>query len=134
MDPTMDNEPYKTPDAVLMVEKTAVEARMEAANEPTKTPPTVYQSLSTDWKGNRIDDDEPDETQIGWWQVDPHPWRPGFVLVERSWQLMCERIGDGIEMLLDDAGEDALLEGVAVTFKLVKGTLGQYRDICDSDH
>jgi len=27
----MDNEPTKTPDAVLMVEKKAVEARMEAA-------------------------------------------------------------------------------------------------------
>ena len=80
--------------------------------------------LETDWHGRQIPDGETPETIIKWWEVDPHPTRPGYVLHERSWQAMLRFVGMSLDCLLEQ--DDVEENGCTLKFRVVEGTLHQY--------
>lgn len=88
----------------------------------------------TDWEGRDILAEESDEKVIFVWCMTPHPFDTEFDhLVERSWQQFIKLYEDGLERLLDHPTREELLNGgVTVNFKLVRMTLGEYREIIDA--
>lgn len=55
----------------------------------------------TDHEGRPIADDEPDDAQILVWCVSPHPGKPGYDLLERSWQRMLEYVRGELDCMLE---------------------------------
>jgi hypothetical protein len=79
---------------------------------------------NTDWQGYPIAADETPETNIKWWEVDPHPCRPGYILRERSWQSMLKHVGESLDLMLQRDGVET--DGCSITFRVVEGTVEQY--------
>jgi hypothetical protein len=79
---------------------------------------------STDWHGHPIAADETLGTKIKWWEVDPHPAKPGYILRERSWQAMLKYVRESLDLMLDRDGVET--DGRTLTFRVVEGTVEQY--------
>jgi hypothetical protein len=85
-------------------------------------------TVGTDWRGEPVPENELPETRIKWWEVDPHPTHPGYVLVERSWQRMTDFVGSSLDLWLEIPEESQLAEGVTMRFRVVEGTAEQYEE------
>ena len=86
----------------------------------------VQPIVRTDWHGLPVPEDETPETRIKWWEVDPHPTQPGYVLRERSWQKMLEFVGGSLDQLLERDGVEE--DGCSIKFRVVEGTIEQYEE------
>jgi hypothetical protein len=89
---------------------------------------------NTDHCGNPIPDGETDDTPILVWEITPHPTDCEYdCMVVRSYQDMCEYVGDNIDTLLEHVDQPELREGVTLTFRLKAMTLGEYREIMENE-
>jgi hypothetical protein len=79
---------------------------------------------NTDWHGHPIAADETPDTKIKWWEFDPHPGKPNYILRERSWQAMLKYVGDTLQSLLER--DNVETDGCTLTFRVVEGTVEQY--------
>jgi hypothetical protein len=88
----------------------------------------------TDHNGEPIPSGETDETRILVWEVTPHPTNPDYdCMVVRSYQDMCDYVGDNIDIMLEQIDDRDLREGVALTFRLRDMSLGDYREIMENE-
>jgi hypothetical protein len=81
---------------------------------------------NTDWHGHPIAADETPETKIKWWEVDPHPAKPGCILRERSWQSMLKYVRESLDVILERDGVES--DGCSIKFRVVEGTVEQYSE------
>jgi hypothetical protein len=79
---------------------------------------------NTDWHGHPIAADETPDTKIKWWEIDPHPGKPGYILRERSWQAMLKYVRESLDVILERDSVET--DGCTLTFRVVEGTLEQY--------
>jgi hypothetical protein len=54
-------------------------------------------------------------------------------MVVRSYQDMCDYVGDNIDIMLEQIDDRDLREGVALTFRLRDMSLGDYREIMENE-
>ena len=79
---------------------------------------------NTDWQGHPIAADETADAKIKWWEVDPHPAKPGYILRERSWQAMLKYVRESLDVILERDGVES--DGCLIKFRVVEGTVAQY--------
>lgn len=83
-----------------------------------------------DWKGEPVPDNEPDDAVISVWKISPSFQDAFDYTIIRGWQEMLTFVNSGIELVLDDKDEEALIEeGATVEIKLIKMKLGEYLDL-----
>lgn len=87
----------------------------------------------TDYEGRPVPPGETDDTRILVWEVAPHPGGldTNAVLVVRSWQQMLACVRYNLDGFLErpDAADLRSPGGVALTFRLIEMTRGEYAEL-----
>ena len=86
----------------------------------------------TDHTGNLIPADEPLDTPILVWQMDPHPYKRHYMLWERSYRAFIKSLGPNIEFLLEQLTDEEAHEGVTIRIKLIETTRREYEEARDA--
>jgi len=92
--------------------------------------------MTRDWEGREITGEEERDKVILVWEIDPHLTNSDYTTAWiRGWQDMLDHIGNNMVYFLERFSEDELKnDGVHLTIRLVRTTVGEYEDLFDGDH
>lgn len=83
-----------------------------------------------DWQGRDVEANEPDETNILVWEVEPHiQSRDHDSCLIRGWQDMLENVRANLDMFLESFEVDELKAGVSIKVRLVEMRKCDYEEI-----
>lgn len=91
-------------------------------------------SEATDHEGRPVPADEPDDAEILVWVVSPHPGKPGYDLIERSWPKMLEYVRGELDCWLERSDlEDLEHEPVTLSFSVQRMRKDDYLSEIEDD-